>query len=211
INVPSVMFSVKNKNIGYVRIMQFNQDTVPQFDKAIKQLQEKKLSKLVIDLRNNPGGYLDASVFVASEWIPYGRIVAEKYSNGEINEHESFGAHRLQNMKTMVLVNGGSASASEILAGALQDYGKATIVGEKTFGKGSVQDYESLSDGSAVKITVAEWFTPHDNNINETGIKPDVEVKENWEKEKVGEDLMFNKAVQLLNAKPVVKSAAVVK
>lgn len=206
INVPSVSFSVKNKNIGYVRIMQFNQDTVPQFDKYIKQMQVKKITKLILDLRNNPGGYLDAAVSLGSEWVPEGRIVAEKYSNGDVNEHPSVGDHRLKDFKTVVLVNGGSASASEILAGALQDYKKATLVGEKTFGKGSVQDYENLADGSALKITVAEWFTPNDKNINKEGIQPDIEVKEDWTKEKIGEDVMINKALQVFSGKAIVTS-----
>lgn len=205
INVPSVMFSIKNKNIAYIRIMQFNQDTVPQFDKAIKQIQDKKLTKLILDLRNNPGGYLDAAVSVASEWVPEGKIVSEKFSNGDSNDHRTIGAHRLQDIKTVVLINGGSASASEILAGALQDFKKATIVGEKSFGKGSVQDYEMLGDGSALKVTVAEWYTPNGKNINEQGIQPDVIVKEDWSKEKVGEDIMLQKAFNIFLPKPAIK------
>lgn len=206
ISVPSLMFSVKNKNVAYVRIMQFNQNTVPELEKAIKQIQDKKLTKLIVDLRNNPGGYLDSAVSVASEWIPEGKIVGEKFSNGDSNDHYTIGMHRLKDIKTIVLVNGGSASASEILAGALQDFKKATILGEKTFGKGSVQDYEMLSDGSALKVTVAEWYTPNGRNINEQGIQPDVVVKEDWTKEKVGEDLMLQKALNLFVAKPVVKT-----
>ena len=203
INVASVSFSVKNKNIGYIRIMQFNQDTVPGFDSAIKQLQDKKISKLVVDLRNNPGGYLDAAVALASEWIPEGKIVSEKFSNGDTNDHTTIGDHRLQNIKTIVLVNGGSASASEILSGALQDDKKATILGEQTFGKGSVQDFETLSDGSALKVTVAEWYTPAGKNINKQGITPDVLVKEDWTKEKVGEDIMLQKAFNIFAGKVV--------
>ncbi len=205
INIPAVMFSVKSNNVAYVRIMQFNQNTVPEFDKAIKQIQNRKISKLIIDLRNNPGGYLDSAVSVASEWIPDGKIVSEKFSNGDVSDHTTIGDHRLQNIKTVVLVNGGSASASEILAGALQDDKKATILGEKTFGKGSVQEFENLSDGSALKITVAEWFTPNDKNINEQGIQPDVLVKQDWEKEKVGDDIMLKKALGILNPKSIVK------
>ncbi|MFA6424296.1 MAG: S41 family peptidase [Candidatus Magasanikbacteria bacterium] len=210
INIPSVMYSVKNTNIAYLRVMQFNQNTLPELEKAIKQIQTKKISKLIIDLRNNPGGYLDSAVDMASKWIPEGKIVSEKYSNGDVNDHYTSGDHPLEKIKTVVLVNGGSASASEILAGALQDHKKATIIGEKTFGKGSVQEYESLSDGSSVKITVALWYTPNDKNINEEGIKPDVEVKEDWAKEKVGTDIMVTKAISILNAKPtVVKPVAV--
>lgn len=211
INIPSVTFSIKNKNVAYLRIMQFNQNTLPDFNKYVKQIQSKKISKVIVDLRNNPGGYLDTAVDLASEWVSEGKIVSEKFSNGDVNDHFTSGDHPLQNMKTVVLVNGGSASASEILAGALQDHKKATIIGEKTFGKGSVQDYENLSDGSSLKITVALWYTPNDKNINEQGIKPDVEVKEDWTKEKIGEDIMIKKALGILNPKPPVAKSSVVK
>lgn len=204
INIPSVTFSVKNKNVAYLRIMQFNQNTEPEFDKYVKQIQDKKISKLIIDLRNNPGGYLDTAVSLASKWVTDGKIVSEKFSNGDVNTHNTSGVHPLKDIKTVILVNGGSASASEILAGALQDHKKATVVGEKTFGKGSVQDYENLSDGSSLKITIALWYTPNDKNINEQGIQPDVEVKEDWAKEKIGEDVMMKKAMNILNAKPPV-------
>lgn len=206
INIPAVIFSVKDKNVAYLRVMQFNQNTMPEFNKAIKQIQDRKISKLVVDLRNNPGGYLETAVSMASEWVGEGKVVSEKFSNGDTNIHSTIGEHRLQNFPTIVLVNGGSASASEILAGALQDHKKATIVGEKTFGKGSVQDYEMLPDGSSLKITVAEWFTPNDKNINEQGIKPDVEVKEDWTKEKIGEDVMLKKALEILKPKPKIST-----
>ncbi len=203
INIPSVTFSIKNKNVAYLRVMQFNQNTAAQFDKYVKEIQNKKINKVIVDLRNNPGGYLDTAVDLASRWVTSGKIVSEKFSNGDVNEHFTSGDHPLQNLKTVVLVNSGSASASEILAGALQDHNKATIVGEKTFGKGSVQDYENLSDGSSLKITVALWYTPNDKNINEQGIQPDVQVKEDWTKEKIGEDVMIKKALEILNLKPI--------
>lgn len=198
INIPSVIFSMKAGNVAYLRVMQFNENTIPQLDKAIKEIQTKKASGLILDLRNNPGGYLDAAVTMASEWIKDGTIVSEKFSNGSGNTHQSEGAHRLRGMKTIVLVNKGSASASEIVAGALQDTKTATIIGETTFGKGSVQDYQNLPDGSAIKVTVAEWYTPNDHTINETGITPDLVVKEDFEKEQVGQDAMVDKALELL-------------
>jgi len=201
INIPAVMFSVKENNVAYLRVMQFNQNTMPEFNKAIDKIQKLKIHKLIVDLRNNPGGYLETAVDMASEWIPKGKIVSEKFSNGEVNTHNTVGDHRLKDFSTMVLVNGGSASASEIFAGALQDYHKATLIGEKTFGKGSVQDYHMLDDGSSLKITVAEWFTPSDRNINEQGIEPDIDVKEDWSKEKVGEDVMLRRALNILNPK----------
>ncbi len=198
INVPSVIFSMKPGNVAYLRVRQFNEDTTPQFDKAIREIQAKKASGLILDLRSNPGGYLDAAVTMASEWIGEGTIVSERFSNGSENAHASVGLHRLQNMKTMVLVNKGSASASEIVAGALQDTKSATIIGETTFGKGSVQDFQNLPDGSAIKVTVAEWYTPGGHNFNEKGITPDVVVKEDFDKEEVGEDVMVDKAFELL-------------
>lgn len=172
IKVKSVKWEMKDK-IAYIKISSFNEDTAELFDQSIRDLIVKNPRAFVIDLRNNPGGFLDTAVRVASEWIPKGTIVTEKFSDGTEETYVSNGKHRLENFKTYVMVNGGSASASEILAGALQDYGKAVVVGEKTFGKGSVQDYEQLPDGSGLKITVAEWLTPKGRQINNNGIEPD--------------------------------------
>lgn len=198
ISVPSVTFEMKNNEVGYFRILQFNEDTQRQFDKGIKDFFGKGGKKIILDLRNNPGGYLDQSIKMASEWIEKGVIVSEKGNDGNSQDHESLGYARLENIKTIILINGGSASASEIVAGALQDNKKATIIGTKTFGKGSVQDFEMFPDGSALKLTVAEWYTPNGRNINKEGIVPDIEVVEEWDKEKVGEDVMIDKALELL-------------
>jgi carboxyl-terminal processing protease len=200
INVPSVMFSMKPGNIAYLRVFQFNEDTIPQLSTYIGDIQKNKAKGVILDLRNNPGGYLDAAVSMASEWITSGKVVSEKFSNGSENNHLSEGLHRLAGMKTVVLVNKGSASASEIVSGALQDTKTATIVGEQTFGKGSVQDYQNLPDGSALKVTIAEWYTPNEHNINEKGITPDVVVKEDFEKEKIGEDVMIEKALEIIGS-----------
>ena len=198
IDVASVSLEWKNDNIAYLRIMQFNDDTDGLFDKYIRQIKNRNAKGVILDLRSNPGGYLDGAVAMASEWIDKGPIVSERFSSTTINVHNAEGAHRLSGFKTVVLVNGGSASASEIVAGALQDTKTATIIGEKTFGKGSVQEYETFPDGSALKVTVAEWLTPAGKNINQAGIVPDIEVKEEFDKEKVGEDVMINKAMELL-------------
>lgn len=184
-----------------MRVMSFGNGTTEKMNAAIEEMQKKKIKKLIVDLRNNPGGYLEQAVSMAGEWVPEGKIVSEKYSNGQVNDHYSYGEHRLADIKTVVLVNGGSASASEIVAGALQDYKKAIIIGEKTFGKGSVQDYESFSDGSALKITIAKWYTPNDKCIDELGVTPDVEVKQDFTKEAVGQDIMLSKALLLVNKK----------
>lgn len=199
INIPSVMYELKPGGIAYIRVMQFNDRTQGDLSKYIEKLQADKAKGIVLDLRNNPGGYLESAILMGSEWIKEGDpIVKEKFSNSRENVHVSTGLHRLLGMKTIVLVNGGSASASEIVAGALKDHNAATIIGEKTFGKGSVQDFETLQDGSALKVTVAEWFTPNGNSINEKGIMPDIEVKEDFEKAKVGEDIVLDKALELL-------------
>jgi carboxyl-terminal processing protease len=200
INVPSILFSVKPGNIAYLRVMQFNGDTNSRLDKYIKQIQSRGIKGIVLDLRNNPGGYLDASIYMASEWVTKGPVVSEKGRDGKGNEEETEGEHRLAGIKTIVLINKGSASASEIVAGALQDTKSATLIGEQTFGKGSVQDFETFPDGSALKITVAEWFTPGGRNINKEGIKPDIEIKQDWANEKVGEDVILNKALELIAA-----------
>ncbi|OGH88527.1 MAG: hypothetical protein A3J93_04480 [Candidatus Magasanikbacteria bacterium RIFOXYC2_FULL_42_28] len=197
INVPAILYEKKN-DVAYLRVMQFDEDTTSQLNQSIKKIQKDGLKKVILDLRNNPGGYLDAAIEMASEWVADGAVVSEKFSDGRENIHYSEGAHRLNGLKTVVLVNGGSASASEIVAGALQDYGLATIMGEKTYGKGSVQDFEVFSDNSALKLTVAEWYTPKGKNINEQGILPEVEVIEEYDKEKIGEDVMLNKAMELL-------------
>lgn len=200
ITVPSVTFSWKGDKIAYVRILQFNEDTESIFDKYVRKIQQEGAKGIILDLRNNPGGFLDTAVMMASDWVESGMVVSEKAGDGTSRDHETYGQHRLANLRTVVLVNGGSASASEIVAGALQDHKKAVIVGEKTFGKGSVQDLESFPDGSALKITVAEWHTPNGNNINKEGIKPDIEFREEWENEKVGEDRMLDKALEIISA-----------
>ncbi len=201
INVPAVLASYKPGNIAYIRVMQFNDAAMPQFNAAVKDLLQKKATGVILDLRNNPGGYLNSAVEMSSIWVRNGLVVSEKGINGYNKDHFTSGIHSLSGMKTVVLVNGGSASASEIVAGALQDHHEATIVGEKTYGKGSVQDYETFPDGSALKLTIAEWFTPAGKNINKEGIKPDIEVKEDWAKEKVGEDKMLDKALEILKKK----------
>ncbi len=200
INVPSVLFSVKPGNIAYLRVMQFNGDTNMQFNKYIKQIQSRGIKGVVLDLRNNPGGYLDSAIYMASEWVTSGPVVSEKGRDGQGKDNETEGEHRLAGIKTIVLVNKGSASASEIVSGALQDTKNAILIGEQTFGKGSVQDFETFPDGSALKITVAEWFTPNGRNINKEGIKPDIEIKQDWANEKIGEDVILKKALELIAA-----------
>jgi carboxyl-terminal processing protease len=200
INVPSVRFSWRSGKIAHITVLQFNEDTDFMFDKYVRQLTAEGAKGIVLDLRNNPGGFLDTAVTMASEWVESGSVVSERSDSGVNRDHPTIGQHRLSGYNTVVLVNGGSASASEIVSGALQDSKKAVIIGEKTFGKGSVQDFETFTDGSALKLTVAEWYTPNGRNINKDGIVPDIEFKEDWANEKVGEDKMVDKAIEILTA-----------
>ena len=127
---------------------------------AVNDISAKKPKGIVLDLRNNPGGYLETAVTLASAWVEDGPVVAEQFNGNRRNEYPARGSAKLKDIPTVVLVNGGSASASEILAGALRDYKEATIVGEKTYGKGSVQSLNDLSEGASLKVTVAKWLTP---------------------------------------------------
>jgi len=206
INIPSVTLEKKADDIGYIRISTFNNKTVREFDEAIRDVLAQDVKGLILDLRRNPGGFLDASVIVASEWVGDGVIVRERFVGGEVREHTTADKHRLTDMPTIVLVDEGTASGSEIVAGALQDYKKATIVGTTTFGKGSVQDFEFLPDGSALKLTIAKWFTPNDRAIDQVGIEPDIVLEEMFEIPEGSDtvdrdsirDLGVEKAIELL-------------
>lgn len=164
-------------NMGVIEIFHFNESTMPAFEEAVQSLLLENPDGIVLDLRNNPGGFLDVAVDVAGEWIPHDVVVQEKFSDGSTRNYTSNGNARFADIPTVVLVNSGSASASEIVAGALQHYDKAVVVGEQTFGKGSVQDYIEFDDGSALKLTIALWLTPSGRSIEEAGITPDKAVE----------------------------------
>lgn len=213
IELKSVTHQMLPGDMLMISISSFNDQTLPQFDQAIAVAKEKNVKGIVVDLRNNPGGFFDGAIEVASEWLePRQVVVAERgKGNGPRKEFFSTGTHRLLGIPTVVLINGGSASASEIVAGALQDQNKAKIIGEKSFGKGSVQEYEELPDGSALKLTIALWYTPNDRSINESGIQPDivVEAKKQGSEEPEGyvtrrdpmKDAVVVRALQYLNTK----------
>lgn len=201
ISVPSVNFSMKPGNIAYIQITQFGDDTASLFQKYAAEAQADHAKGYILDLRDDPGGYLTAAVDIASDWVPTGTIVSEHFNDGTHQDSDTDGDHPLVGAKTVVLVNGGTASAAEILSGALQDHKAATIIGEQTFGKGVVQDLIPYSDGSALKLTIAAWFTPNGHSINKMGITPDITVKEDFNSEKIGQDVMVDKAMQILTSK----------
>lgn len=186
------------KKIYKIKITNFNGDTLDQFNQAISDVIKENPDGVIIDLRNNPGGYLDTSIEVASEWIEDGVIVSEQYSNSSTKDYGARGRARLKDYNTVLLVNQGSASASEIVAGALKYHNKATIVGQKTFGKGSVQALREFTDGSSVKITIAKWLTPDGVNINQDGIEPNIEVEMTIDDYENENDPQLDKAIEIL-------------
>jgi carboxyl-terminal processing protease len=200
--VKSVRTDYQDANkLMVIKVTNFNDDTKALFDEAVAKTIEKNPAGVIIDLRNNPGGYLDTAVDMASKWIEEGPVVVEQFTNDKKNEYLARGRALLKDFHTVVLVNQGSASASEIVAGALQDDNKAILVGMKTFGKGSVQTLETLKDGSSVKITVAKWLTPKGRSINEEGIMPDIVVDLTAENFNANKDPQMDKAVSLLKLK----------
>jgi carboxyl-terminal processing protease len=173
--------SVKSKvldNIGYVRLTQFQESTGRDLSKVLKQFKEQKLQSTILDLRNNPGGLLTASVEVSEQFLPGGKLVV--YTKGRESKKDEWiskGKDQMDDSPMIILINEGSASASEIVAGALQDYGRAVIVGTTSFGKGSVQTILPLGDGSGLRLTTAKYYTPKGRSIQSTGITPDIVVK----------------------------------
>jgi carboxyl-terminal processing protease len=194
----TVRWEMKDGQIAYIEITQFKQDTAKELDSQIGDILAQDPKGIVLDLRNNPGGYLDVVVEVASRFIDEGQTVVIEESGGSDQAYKASGGKRLENIPMVVLVNEGSASAAEILAGALKDYKLATLVGKTTFGKGLVQGISELKDGSAVKITVAKWLTPNGVNINENGIAPDIEVGYTIDDYNAGKDPQFDKAMEIL-------------
>jgi carboxyl-terminal processing protease len=188
IKVKSVKSKMLENGIGYVKLNQFQEQTASDLSAALKQLSDEKMDSLIVDLRNDPGGLLNSAIDVASQFLPQGKLVVYiKDRSGEKTEYRTEGKLPSYEKPTMiVLVNQGSASASEIVAGALKDWHRAAILGVQTFGKGSVQSVIPLSDGSGLRLTTARYYTPNGTSIQSTGITPDIIVKlesKNGEKE----------------------------
>lgn len=176
VELPSVFSEMLESKIGYIRITQFMEVTPAQFEKAFQELKSRGMEKLLIDLRGNPGGLLTSVCSILNDILPEGRIVYTEDKYGNRQEERSEGKSPID-IPLAVLVNENSASASEIFAGAVKDYEVGPIVGTTTFGKGVVQELHPLNDGSAVKLTVSNYYTPKGHSIHEVGIEPDVEVK----------------------------------
>lgn len=190
-----------HEDIGYLRIREFDTITVDQYTEAMAVLTEQGMKGLILDLRSNPGGDLSAVVDIARKILPAGLIVYTEDKEGNRKEYTCDGDRELQ-IPLVVLVNGYSASASEILAGAIQDYNKGTLIGTTTYGKGIVQRIHRLDDGTALKLTVSAYFTPSGRNIHGIGIEPDIELEYDYEaNEADGTDNQVEKAVEVLEGK----------
>lgn len=202
IDVPSLETSyVQDGTIGVIAISQFSTDTTDLMNKAVTEFKQKGVKGIIVDVRNNPGGYLNSAVDISGKWLKTGQGIVEERRAGETVEKfnaKSVGA--LNGIPTVLLVNEGSASASEILAGALKDNQAAQLVGVTTFGKGSVQETVRYEKGGLLKVTVARWYTPNGQNISESGIEPDVKVEVTEEDVAAKRDPQKDKAVELLKA-----------
>jgi len=197
--IPSVEAEIRDDNIGYIRLSRFAEDTTALMNDAAQQMLSNNVKGIILDLRNNYGGFLNASVDVLGLWID-SKVVVEQRRGEILNDQLVAGRGAiLGDFPTVLLVNEGSASASEIVAGAMQDYKAATLVGMQTFGKGSIQSLEELSGGGVLKVTIARWYTPSGNNIDESGISPDEAIEFTEEDFETDSDPQLDKAVEILN------------
>jgi carboxyl-terminal processing protease len=189
-----------NDNIAHLKLLNFNENAPYEFYQAALKMQEKQPSGMILDLRNNPGGYLEVAVDIASWFVPKNAVVVRENIKGESEEVLKASANQsFVNLPVVVLINEGSASASEILAGALRDLRNVKLVGIKSYGKGSVQEVKKLFDDSMIKLTIAEWLTPNGVSINNNGLEPDYKVE-------MPEDLNSDKDPQLDKALEIIKT-----
>ncbi len=194
IEVKTVSYEMKENQIGYIRVSEFDTVTYDQFKEALDDLENQGMQGLVVDLRNNPGGSLDTVTNMLRLLLPEGTIVSTKDKNGKKDEITCDGTHEFKKPMA-VLVNQYSASASEIFSGAVQDYGTAKIVGVTTYGKGVVQQLMDLGDGTCLKVTIAEYYTPNGRSINGKGVEPDVEVEYQYDEENPKADNQLDQAL----------------
>ncbi|MBR0149731.1 MAG: S41 family peptidase [Synergistaceae bacterium] len=206
IKLHSVRYEMLSDDIGYIKLTQFKHSTSDEAKNAIRDMMRQGMRALILDLRNNGGGLLDASVKISSFFLRDGLIVETKGRSERANEkYYAVKSQYLTNLPMTVLINGGSASASEIVAGALNDRGRAKLIGEKSFGKGSVQTLFPLTDGSGVYVTIARYYTPSGKLIDHIGLSPDIEVKGDPDRDK-SKDAQLQRAI--LEVKKLIRSVA---
>lgn len=198
--IPTVNSEARADDVFYIRLHNFNENAPQEFRQALVKYLGSQDHRIILDLRGNPGGFLDAAVQIASWFIPAGEPVArEKFADGSEVVYRSTGHRLLEKTPVVVLIDQGSASAAEILAGALRDVNGIKLVGEKTFGKGSVQQVDNLHGGASLKITVAKWLTPKGASINDKGLEPDIVIKNEAETR----DLQLEKALEVVKSLPL--------
>ncbi len=200
IEIPSLSWELKEDNIAYIQLFQFSGKASSDFRQMVSEILASGAERIILDLRNNPGGFLEVSQDIAGWFIERGEtVVIEEFGSGEADVvYKAQGSSRLGSYPMVVLINQGSASASEILAGALRDVNGIQLIGGKSFGKGSVQELMRLRDDSSLKITVAKWLTPNRTVINETGLEPDVEIEitdEDFDEER---DPQLDRAIEIV-------------
>lgn len=205
IKIPVLETEQKEDGIFVIRLYHFAETAPSEFQKAVQKFFESGSRKLILDVRNNPGGFLQVAVDIASWFLPAGEVVArEKFGDGSEELYRSRGYQFLANIPTVILVNEGSASASEIVAGALRDLKGIKLVGKKTFGKGSVQEVQNLKAGSSLKITIAKWLTPNGSQIEGEGLEPDIDVEFPEDEKEIQKlidedrDLIMEKGIEVL-------------
>ncbi len=198
--VPSLKWEIKNDDIAYIKLYQFSEKAGYDFKKASLEILKSPAEKIILDLRNNPGGYLEISKDIASLFLEKGSLVAIEDFGGktESKKYIADGNDIFSALPIVVLINQGSASASEILAGALRDNREIKLIGETSFGKGSVQEIKNLSNGSSLKVTVAKWLTPKGQSISDHGLVPDIEVEITDEDYQNDKDPQLDKALEIL-------------
>ena len=204
ITVPSVETEKRDDGVFVINVYEFNNDVALQFDDALDEFFKSGDDKLLIDLRSNPGGYLEDAVKMTSRFLPGDKVIVRQVGRGGVEEdplksHKGFKTVP-DDVKVVILVDHGSASASEIMAGALQEHGRATLVGAQTYGKGSVQEVMEVTPDTQIKITVAKWLTPNGVSISDNGLTPDVEVEYTLEDRKADRDPQLKKAIEILHS-----------
>ena len=200
VKTPTVTWRLMEFKIGYIHLSLFGERTHAELAEAIQELTKKGAKALILDLRNNPGGYLESSIKVASQFIGSGTIAYQSWSDGRERSFQAIRGGLATEIPLVVLINQGSASASEIVAGAIQNRERGLLIGERTFGKGWVQNVHQLSDGSTLHVTVAQWLTPGRQQISDEGIAPDIEVPLTEEEMESGLDPQLQQAVDLLRS-----------
>jgi carboxyl-terminal processing protease len=198
IEIPVVSWRMLPEGIAHVKLAEFNGQATDSVREALQSALREKPKGLVFDLRNNPGGYLSVAVEIASEFLDGGKVVSEQMKGGQRRDLSATEGGLALDIPLVVLVNGGSASAAEIMAGAIQDRGRGILVGEKTFGKGSVQELHTLSDQSELRVTIAHWLTPNGKDINKQGLTPDIAVELSEQDAEQDKDPQLDRAVEYL-------------